>query len=85
MKLKLEKCSFGQAQIKYLGFLVNELGIKIDPKNVLAIDKIEKPKSLKELRSFIGACSYFRKFISNFSLIMSPLYELLKEGSFRTP
>ena len=85
MKLKLQKCQFGQNQIKYLGFLINEKGIKIDPKNVEVIDKIEKPKSLTELRSFIGACSYFRKFICGFAQILAPMYEMTKEGKFKDP
>ena len=68
MKLKIEKCTFGKKQIKYLGFLVDKEGISIDPKNLQAIEKMPKPKTLKELRSFLGACSYFRKFIKSFAI-----------------
>jgi hypothetical protein len=85
MKLKMNKCCFGQGQIKYLGFLINELGIKIDPGKVEVIEKFSKPTTLTELRSFLGATSYFRKFIAGFSIITSPLNELMREGKFCTP
>jgi hypothetical protein len=49
------------------------------------IEKFSKPSTLTELRSFLGATSYFRKFIAGFSIITSPLNELLREGKFCTP
>ena len=85
MNLKIKKCQFGLAQIKYLGFLIDENGIKIDKKDVEVIDKMQKPETLTELRSFLGACSYFRRFIGKFAQIVSPLYDLTAEGKFLKP
>ena len=85
MKLKLIKCHFALDKIKYLGFFISANGISIDPKNVEVIEKMSMPKTISELRSFLGACSYFRKFVQNFSIIMSPLYNLTKEGKFLKP
>jgi hypothetical protein len=78
MKLKLDKCKFARAEIKYLGYLISENGLRIDPKNIECVKNFRIPKTLTEVRSVIGAISYFRKFIKNFAGIAKPLYDLTK-------
>lgn len=54
LKLKMEKCMFGKAEIRYLGFLIGQSGVRPDPKNIAVVQAFQVPKSLTELRSFIG-------------------------------
>ena len=79
LKLKLKKCSFLQTETKYLGFVINEQGVKPDPDKVKAIRTMSAPTTVKEVRSFLGMCSYYRRFIPNFSQISTPLVQLTKK------
>uniref|UniRef100_A0AC34GA76 Integrase catalytic domain-containing protein n=1 Tax=Panagrolaimus sp. ES5 TaxID=591445 RepID=A0AC34GA76_9BILA len=69
-----------KAELKHLGFLISREGIRPDPTNVEKVKNFERPQTLTQLKSFNGAVSYFRKFIQNFSLIMSPLHDLTTRG-----
>ena len=63
LKLKLEKCEFAKKQLKYLGFIVGEFGIKPDPEKVRAI--VDQPESTNQtqIRSFLGMIGFFRNHI----------------------
>ena len=67
LKLKLKKCSFLQLETHYLGFVINCRGISPDPSKVEAIRSLTTPTCVREVHSFIGMCSYYRRFIPNFS------------------
>ena len=79
LKLKLKKCNFMQKETKYLGFVINENGVKPDPAKVEAIRSIKTPETVKEVRSFIGMSSFYRRFIPNFSKIAEPIIKLTKK------
>ena len=79
LKLKLKKCSFFQEQTEYLGFIIDKEGVKPDPKKVEAIRQLPAPTSVREIRGFIGMCSYYRRFIPNFSQIAEPLIDLTRK------
>jgi hypothetical protein len=74
--VKLSKCEFGKTSLNYLGHIVGGGELKIDPSKVAVIVNWPKPKSATEVRSFLGAAQYWRKFISNFSSIVAPLHAL---------
>ncbi|UYV79514.1 hypothetical protein LAZ67_17002951, partial [Cordylochernes scorpioides] len=76
-----EKCLFGSRQLKILGHVVNENGIHPDPEKVEAILKFPSPKSIPDVRSFLGLCSYYRRFVENFSCKAKPLNDLLKNDA----
>ena len=74
--VKPSKCEFGRTSLNYLGYIVGGGELKIDPSKVEVIVNWPKPKTATEVRSFLGAAQYWRKFIANFSLIATPLHAL---------
>ena len=56
LKLKLTRCSFLKTETNYLGFVIDEQGIKPDQKKVEAIRSLPVPPCVKEVRSFVGKC-----------------------------
>lgn len=76
LKLSPGKCKFFQTSVKYLGHIVSERGIETDPDKVAALKTWPKPNNLKELRTFLGFCGYYRRFVKDYSKIVKPLNEL---------
>jgi len=74
LKLNSKKCEFGQRELVYLSFIVGNGTKKIDPGKVEVILKWPKPRTVTEVRSFMGTCQYLRKFIRHFSNIAGPLH-----------
>ena len=79
LKLKLKKCGFLKLETNYLGFVISEDGIQPDQKKVEAIRGLPAPTCVREFRSFIGMCSYYRRFIPNFSQIAEPIVALTRK------
>jgi len=78
LKVNLEKTKFCQKELKYLGYVLDEEGLRTDPSKVTAVVNFPAPKTLRELRRFIGMCGWYRRFIENFATLISPMSELLK-------
>lgn len=81
LKLRLNKCRFCQSEVTYLGHVISEKGISPDPEKIKAILEIPEPKTAKEVKSFLGLPSYYRKFIQGCSQISAPLIKLLKKNA----
>ena len=81
LKLQPEKCEFLRKEVNYLGHQITELGVKPDPQKVAAIEKFPTPTTAKQLKTFCGMVSYYRRFIPNCSRIASPLHKLLKKDA----
>ena len=76
----LEKCSFGMTQVKYLGYIIDELGVHVDPTKIQVIRYWPAPTTLTELRIFLGLANFYRNFVLGFSHITWPLSQVTKGG-----
>ena len=83
LKLKPSKCDFFRTQINFLGHIVSKQGISTCPDKVQAVKDWPTPKTVNDLRSFLGFVGYYRKFIQGFSQLARPLNSLL-EGTINT-
>ena len=79
LKINLEKCHFFKEEVELLGHKLSTKGISPIDSKVNVIMNWIPPKNIKQLRSFLGAIGYYRKFIYNFAQIAKPLYELTKK------
>ena len=77
LKLKPTKCFFFRDEIEYLGHVVSGKGISTNPKKIEAVTKWPTPKTVYDVRSFLGFVGYYRRFIKNFSKITKPIREVI--------
>ena len=80
LKISPKKCFIFQKQVSFLGHVVNAEGISPDPKKIEAITSWPTPTNVKDVRSFLGTCSYYRKFIKDFGTIARPLHRLTEKS-----
>ena len=76
LKLKESKCDFFKKEIHYLGHLISSEGIHPLLEKLDTIHNMPRPKTPKEIKQFLGLCSYYRKFVPRFSDIVQPLSKL---------
>jgi len=75
---KPSKCHFFKTEVKYLGHIVSQHGISVDPQKIAIVKDWPTPQNVHELRAFLGLANYFRRFIQGYSAIALPLTNLLK-------
>ena len=75
--LKPEKCTFAKQEVNFLGMIVRQGHIAMDPVKLKGITDWPSPKTVKEVRSFLGFGNFYRKFIKHYSDVATPLNNLL--------
>ena len=74
------KCHFGLREVKILGYVVCENGLKADPDKVAAIRDMVAPKNTQEVRRLLGSANYYRQFMPNYALIVAPIVNLTRKS-----
>jgi hypothetical protein len=77
---KLNKCEFWLKEVSFLGQIISEGGISVDPSKVKDVLSWNTPQNVSDIRSFLGLAGYYRRFIEGFSKTSKPMTELLVKG-----
>jgi hypothetical protein len=77
---KLSKCEFWLREVSFLGHVISKGGIAVDPSKIDAVLQWESPKSIFEIKCFLGLTGYYRRFIEGFSKLALPLTQLNRKG-----
>ncbi|XP_055918604.1 uncharacterized protein K02A2.6-like [Eupeodes corollae] len=80
LTINVEKSKFCFKELQYLGYVVGQGCLKPDPAKVSAILEFPVPKTMKQVRRFLGMAGWYRRFVNNFSTLAAPLTDTLKKG-----
>ena len=83
-RIKCSKCEFSETKMHYLGFLVGTNRVQPLPEKVIAIEMLEPPKDINELRQFLGLVGFYRKCIPFFADVTACLNTMVRNGAVFT-
>ena len=78
---KLSKCEFWLREVSFLGHIISEEGIRVDPKKIEVIIEWKPLRNVTEVRSFLGLAGYYRRFVKGFSMTVAPMIRLLQKNT----
>ena len=78
LQLDIEKCEFFVTETTYLGLIISNKGIRMDPRKVQTIKDLITPKNVKDIQAFVGFANFYRRFVKNFFAMAAPLIKLIK-------
>ena len=77
---KLSKCEFWPGEVSFLGHIVSEEGIRVDPKKIEVIIEWKPQRNVPEVRSFLGLAGYYRRFVKGFLMTVAPMTRLVQKN-----
>jgi len=78
---KLSKCTFAQTEVEFCGFLVSKKGIRTHPEKIQLIQNWPVPKEISDLKSFLGLCGFYQRFIPRYAALIACLTSLYKKNA----
>jgi len=81
LKLKPEKCEFFCEEMEYLGYMITPLGLQTNQRLVTAVKEFSCPKSVTDLKQFLGMSSYYWRFIQGYACLAHPLCALTRKDA----
>jgi hypothetical protein len=79
--LRPEKCSFNRTLVKYLGIIISEGELRMDPIKLKAVKDWPRPKTIKDIQKFLGFCNFYRRFVQDYSELARPLLILQEKAN----
>ena len=79
--LQLVKCSFNQTSMEYLGLIISEGELRMDPVKINAVADWPMPTKVKDIQGFLGFCNFYCCFVRNYSTLACPLFDLTKKDT----
>ncbi|KAL5009348.1 hypothetical protein ScPMuIL_014929, partial [Solemya velum] len=79
LTMKPSKCTFAAKEVKFLGHIISKHGIAANPAKTSAISTFPVPKTVKQLRSFLGATNFYKSYVPGYSALVAPLHNLLRK------
>ncbi len=79
LKLNLNKCCFAAKSITFLGHVVRESGTRLDLSKIEAVLHFPQPRTVTNVRSFLGLIGYYRKYVKSYARLVAPLFELTRK------
>src|SRR5260221_5894826 len=80
LKLRPEKCKILRKRVRFLGHIISEQCVTTDDEKIRAVSSWPVPAKLKSLRSFLGLCCYYRRFVKGFAELAAPLHALTRKN-----
>ena len=74
------KCSFNRTSVEYLGLIISEGKLHMDPIKLEAVQKWLRPKTVKDIQKFLGFCNFYQRFVKGYLELTHLLFDLTKKG-----
>lgn len=81
MTLNIQKSQFFKEEVRFLGFIFSDDGMRPDPRKIQAIQEFPVPKNQKQVRGFLGLCQFFSKFLRTYADTVKPILHLTGKKS----